>query len=129
MNWYIKVIRQFFDFSGRATRKEYWTYTFINLFFSAILTALDLVFDIYLLSTLVYLYGMFFFIPTLAVLLRRLHDSGKSGWYFFLLLVPVIGWIWLLILLCLPSEEKPNIWGDNPKGFENDSLINQIGTE
>lgn len=129
MHWYLKVINQYFDFSGRARRKEYWIFTLISLLITWSLSILDLVLQTYIFSIISTIYSLLIFIPSLAVLLRRLHDMGKSGWYFFLILIPFIGWIWLIVLLCMESETRPNKWGDNPKGVGNDRLINQIGKE
>lgn len=129
MNWYLKVINQYFDFSGRARRKEYWLFSLFSIIISWTLTIIDMVFETYVFSIISTIYSLLIFIPSLAVLLRRLHDSGNSGWYLFLLLIPILGWIWLLVLLCIESEPGPNKWGENPKGFGNDSLINQIGVE
>ena len=55
----------------------------------------------------------------MAVLLRRLHDSGKTGWNLLLIFIPIIGWIWLLILLIMIGEPKINKWGPYPKGVKN----------
>jgi uncharacterized membrane protein YhaH (DUF805 family) len=129
MNWYLKVINQYFDFSGRARRKEYWLFSLFSIIISWTLTIIDMVFETYVFSIISTIYSLLIFIPSLAVLLRRLHDSGNTGWYLFLLLIPIFGWIWLLVLLCIESEPGPNKWGENPKGFGNDSLINQIGVE
>jgi uncharacterized membrane protein YhaH (DUF805 family) len=129
MNWYLKVINQYFDFSGRARRKEYWLFSLFSIIISWTLTIIDMVFETYVFSIISTIYSLLIFIPSLAVLLRRLHDSGNTGWYLFLLLIPILGWIWLLVLLCIESEPGPNKWGENPKGFGNDSLINQIGVE
>ena len=129
MNWFLKVIKQYFDFSGRARRKEYWIFTGISTFISYGLQILDAIFGTYYFSIIGSIFSLLIFIPALAVLFRRLHDIGKSSWYFLLIFIPLIGWIWLLILLCMDGEEKSNKWGDNPKGIGNDSLINQIGKE
>lgn len=129
MNWYLKVIHQYFDFTGRARRKEYWMFTLINILISWLLPLIDFILGTFYFTTISYIYSILIFIPALAVLLRRLHDVGKSGWYFFLILIPFIGWLWLLILLCMDSVPRPNIWGDNPKGIGNDRMINQIGKE
>ncbi|PQJ81733.1 DUF805 domain-containing protein [Polaribacter glomeratus] len=129
MNWYLKVINQYFDFSGRARRKEYWMFTLFSLIISWSLPILDVTFGTYIFSIIGSIYYLLVFIPGLAVMLRRLHDSGNSGWFLFLLLIPIIGWVWLLVLLCLESEPKTNKWGENPKGIVNDSIIDQIGVE
>jgi uncharacterized membrane protein YhaH (DUF805 family) len=129
MNLYLKVINQYFDFSGRARRKEYWLFTLISIIITTSLSILDLLFETFYFTTASYIYSMLVFIPSISVLLRRLHDIGKSGWYLFLLLIPFIGWVWLLVLLCMEGEHLSNKWGKNPKGLGSDRLINQIGTE
>ena len=129
MNWYLKVLNQYFDFSGRARRKEYWMFTLFSLIISWTLAVLDLIFDTYMFTIVSSIYSLLVIIPSVAVLIRRLHDIGKSGWHIFLIFLPLIGWIWLLVLLCMEGETKPNKWGENPKGLGNDRLINQIGVE
>lgn len=64
-------------------------------------------------------------IPGLAVLVRRLHDVGKSGWFFFIILIPIIGSIWLLVLLCTEGESGTNQYGSDPKNEFDE--INEIG--
>jgi len=64
------------------------------------------------------IYSLVVFIPGLAVLVRRLHDVGKSGWMYFIALIPIIGAIWLLVLLATDSEAGSNKWGENPKEVE-----------
>ena len=70
-------------------------------------------------------YGLFTFLPGLAVLVRRLHDVGKSGWWYFIVFIPIIGVIWLLVLLATDSNPGSNEYGANPKGNYNE--INEIG--
>ena len=125
MEWYLKVMKEnFSNFSGRARRKEYWMFTLIYMIFIIIAMVLDgalgLGFDmgygvtapygwIYSIVALVHL------IPTLGVLVRRLHDVGKSGWFMLISLVPIIGSIWLLVLLCTDGDSEDNEYGSNPK--------------
>ncbi|WP_194767230.1 DUF805 domain-containing protein [Tamlana sp. I1] len=129
MNWYLKVLKDYANFKGRARRKEYWMFVLFNVIFSIIASILDS-----LLGTLneyggaiSLLYSLVVFIPGLAVTVRRLHDVGKSGWMFFIILIPLIGTIWLLVLLVTDSKPGTNEWGPNPKSNTED--INQIGTE
>jgi len=61
------------------------------------------------------IYALVVFIPGLAVSVRRLHDVGKSGWMYFIILIPIIGAIWLLVLDFTDSQEGSNKWGENPK--------------
>lgn len=122
MYWYLKVLHQYVDFSGRARRKEYWMFFLVNFLFSLLAMAID-----NLLGTTMYLrgmelpygffyivYGLFVLLPNLAVVVRRLHDTGKSGWYLLLSFIPIVGMI-LIIFLLMDSEPETNKWGPNPK--------------
>lgn len=119
MEWYLKVLRQYADFSGRARRKEYWMFTLFNVIFICIAIILDSVFGLSFNGMgygLVYsIYCLVVLVPGLAVGIRRLHDVGKSGWMVLVSLIPLIGWIWILILFCREGQLGENKWGANPK--------------
>tara|TARA_R110001592_G_scaffold2696_5_gene15383 strand:+ start:1135 stop:1497 length:363 start_codon:yes stop_codon:yes gene_type:complete len=119
MKWYFKALSQYFNFTGRARRKEFWVFTFSNLFMYWVLSILDhyLYTDYFTLTS--YVFSAFILMPTITVVLRRLHDSGKTGWNILLILIPFIGWLWLLILLIMVGEPRLNKWGPYPKGVEN----------
>lgn len=119
MNWYFTVLKKYAVFSGRARRKEYWLFVLFNIVFSVVAIVLD-----NLLGTAsedlgygaIYgLYSLAVLLPGLAVTVRRLHDVGKSGWWILISLVPIIGGIWLLVLLATDSEPGENQYGPNPK--------------
>ncbi|MEJ9225470.1 MULTISPECIES: DUF805 domain-containing protein [Priestia] len=111
MYWYIKVLKNYATFRGRATRTEYWMFTLFAYIFTLVLYALVFIDSIALLvSILILLYGVAMILPSLAVTVRRLHDTGRSGWWYLINFVPVIGGIWLLILLCQRSEVTANIY-------------------
>lgn len=120
MEWYIKVLKQYSDFSGRAGRKEYWMFILFNIIFTIAAVIIDNILGI----TFAELgYGVFYILYTLAVILpalavsiRRLHDVGKSGWMILINLIPVIGPIWLLILFIREGEPGDNQYGPNPGG-------------
>jgi len=121
MKWYLKVLKQYADFSGRARRKEYWMFFLFNMIFAFIAMILDNLFGLIISPEIPYgafyiLYALAVFIPGLAVMVRRLHDVGKSGWMFLIALIPIIGAIWLLVLLATDSAIGTNKWGNNPKG-------------
>ena len=120
MSYYLKVLRQYVDFKGRARRAEYWNFVLFSTLISIVLTLID----IYGLGTnplagesgmIGNLYSLAVLLPTLGVLARRLHDVGKSGWFFLIILIPLIGFIWLLILLFRDSQQGENKWGPSPK--------------
>ncbi len=123
MNYYLKVLQNYANFSGRSRRSEYWYFTLFNLFAiisTAILdrlfgTTFDLGFGPSPYGYITILYYFFILIPSLAVLVRRLHDVGKSGWFILISLIPLVGAIWLLVLLFTDSVTADNAYGSNPK--------------
>ena len=123
MNWYLKVLNQYFDFNSRARRKEYWMFALVNFIISMLIIRVDnaLGFSFNytgnISGTGVFnlLYNLLILIPSLAVTVRRLHDVGKSGWILLIGLIPIVGAIWLLILLLRDSEAGENKYGPDPK--------------
>jgi len=122
--YYLDILtNKFADFNGRARRKEYWMWTL----YCTIILLISMVFDNLFGLTfellgedlgygwLYLIFGIIQFIPGLAVVVRRLHDVGKSGWYYLIVLIPLIGFIWILVLLCTDGVEEENKWGTNPK--------------
>jgi len=128
MNWYLKVMRQYADFSGRARRTEYWMFVLFNMIFCIAAMVLDSLIgtnvDPLPYGILYFVYVLAVLIPSLAVAVRRLHDVGKSGWFYFIVLIPLVGAIWLLVLFCTEGEPGENAWGPDPKG----SGIDEIGS-
>jgi len=116
-------LKQYVDFGGRARRKEYWMYFLFNMIFCVVAMILDrllgLTFNLYGQSLgygwLYLIYCLAVFLPGLAVFVRRLHDMGKSGWNFFIGLIPLVGAIILLVWMCKDSQTGENKWGVNPK--------------
>lgn len=113
MEWYIGVLKKYAVFQGRARRQEFWMFTLINFIISLILSSID-----YMLGTGVLggIYALAVLIPTIAVTVRRLHDTGRSGWWILIFLVPVVGFIILLVFMVLDSQPGDNEYGPNPKG-------------
>ena len=109
MNWYLKCLKQFADFEGRARRTEYWTFNLANFVISLALCYINI--------NLSYIFGLVMFLPALAVQVRRLHDVGKNGWWVLIALVPFIGSIALLVFSLLDSVHGENQYGPNPKGL------------
>nr|WP_322624973.1 DUF805 domain-containing protein [uncultured Flavobacterium sp.] len=125
IEWYLKVVRDnYANFNGRARRSEYWFYSLATFLINIVLSILDWIIglEIDIFSTV---YGIAVLVPGLAVTVRRLHDTNKSGWYFLLVLLPVIGWIWLLVLLCTEGTYGPNDYGSDPKNPYHD--LDEIG--
>lgn len=132
MDWYKRVWQNYAQFSGRAQRAEYWWFTGINIIVIVILrliaislimagrqpmtgtvttsTTLGL-----LVSFILLVFALAILIPSIAVTVRRLHDIGKSGWWYLLMLIPFIGALIIFIMTLLDSEPSENEYGANPK--------------
>jgi uncharacterized membrane protein YhaH (DUF805 family) len=120
MNWYLKVLRQYADFKGRARRKEFWMFTLFHTIFYIALVILDNLLGttrqgVFSFGWLESIYYWATFVPTLAVTCRRLHDIGKSGWWNLLIFVLLVGWIILTVWRCKDSQAGENKYGTNPK--------------
>ena len=102
MDWYLKVLRQYMDFDGRARRKEFWIFTLFNLAMVIVLTIVERILGMTLYlkywGGLTSLYLLFVMLPTIAVSVRRLHDTGRSGWWYLLNIIP-LGSLVLLVFL------------------------------
>ncbi|MDM7860909.1 DUF805 domain-containing protein [Alteromonas sp. ASW11-36] len=113
MEWYIAVLKKYAVFSGRARRKEYWMFFLFNFiiafalgFVEGLMGSPGIVGAIYSLAIL---------IPAIAVGVRRLHDTGRTGWWMLIGLIPIIGPIVLIIFFVQDSDEGDNQHGANPK--------------
>ena len=115
MNWYLEVLKKYVVFDGRARRTEYWMFALFNIIIVAVLLILAVVTKSPIFYILYVLYLLAVLLPALGVLVRRLHDQGKSGAWFWISLVPFIGGIWLLVLTCIPGTPGPNQYGPDPK--------------
>src|SRR5688572_2891477 len=118
MNWYLTVLKKYAQFSGRARRREYWMFYLVNVLVVFCLVFLEPLLGIPQangLGLLTGLYILLLILPTLAVGVRRLHDTGRSGWWMLLALVPIIGPIVLFVFSVLDSEPGDNRYGPNPK--------------
>lgn len=118
MNYYKMVLSKYTVFSGRSQRAEYWYFVLFNFIISAALAIiLNIIGGIIgsNISSLGALYSLAVLIPSIAVGVRRLHDVGKSGWMLLIVLIPIIGVIWLLVLLARDSDPGDNRYGPNPK--------------
>lgn len=129
MEIYLKVLKEnYVNFRGRARRKEFWMFQLFLIIITTICIGLDNIlgtvvamdagpFGLIILpfGWLYFLCGIFHFLPSFSVLVRRLHDIGKSGWWFFIGYVPFIGIFWLLYLVCKDGDHGENSYGNNPK--------------
>jgi uncharacterized membrane protein YhaH (DUF805 family) len=133
MEWMLMPLRRYADFSGRSRRKEYWMFILGVLIVYAICGALIAMGGFF--STigdptatpeisvigwlgfgLLGIFALAIFIPSLAVIVRRLHDQDKSGWFILLQFIPYIGGIIMLIFMCIEGTKGENRYGPDPKG-------------
>jgi uncharacterized membrane protein YhaH (DUF805 family) len=119
MNWYLEVLRKYAQIDGRSRRKEYWLFTLFHILIAVALIVVDVLLGTFSevagLGLFSGLYLLATFLPSLAVSIRRLHDTGRSGWWLFLSFIPLIGSIVLLVFMVLDSEAGANEYGPNPK--------------
>ena len=122
MNYFIDCLtKKYACFSGRARRQEFWLFFLFNFIaafvvgfiggFLASVTGVDAF------AFLGAIYNLAVLIPSFAVFCRRMHDTGRSGWWWLIGLIPFVGWIVLLVFCCLDSQPGENQYGPNPKGL------------
>lgn len=112
MNWYVDVLKKYAVFSGRARRQEFWMFALFNAIISIVLFIVGRVIGF---PALGLVYSLAVFLPGLGVTVRRLHDTGRSGWAFLIALIPLAGPIILLVWLASESKPEQNQYGTNPK--------------
>lgn len=122
MEWYQKVLTQHYaDFSGRARRQEYWMFVLVNILAGVLLNVGGAILGVLTKSEVFLaipaLYSLAVLIPSLAVSCRRLHDTGRSGWYLLCAVIPLIGPLVLLYFMVGDSVPGNNEYGPNPKGI------------
>ena len=119
MDWFLYALQRYREFSGRSRRKEFWMYTLFYLLLAIGALFLDNLFGFISIGDVrgpfYTLFVVIMFLPTIAVSVRRLHDVGKSGWWLLVGIIPVIGFIWLLIYMARDGDVGPNKYGPNPK--------------
>lgn len=113
MNWYMEVLKKYVVFSGRARRTEYWMFVLFNVIIAVVLNLIEGILKIP--AVLSGLYSLAVFIPGIAVGVRRLHDTGRSGWWMLINLVPFLGFIVFIVFVVQDSQPGENPYGPNPK--------------
>ena len=119
MSWFVEALKKYVVFSGRSRRKEYWYFVLFVVIVSIVLSLIDSLSGTYhsesgtgLLSGI---FSLAILIPSIAVSVRRLHDIDRTGWWVLISLVPLIGWIVLLVFHVQDSTPGTNRYGPNPK--------------
>jgi uncharacterized membrane protein YhaH (DUF805 family) len=105
-NWYLEPLKKYATFSGRARRKEYWYFTLFSTLIAMSLAIID--FALGEMGILSDLYSLGVLLPSIALGVRRMHDTGRSGWW---LLLPLVN----LLFLCFDGDDGPNKYGEDPK--------------
>ncbi|GHV84736.1 membrane protein [Spirochaetia bacterium] len=117
VNWYKAVLQKYAEFSGRARRKEFWMFFLGNVIIGVVLCILGIIPFIGIIFAIVSgIFGLAVLVPTIAVGARRLHDTNRSGLLLLLWLIPLVGFIIVLIFLAQEGIPGDNQYGSNPKG-------------
>ncbi|WP_068546438.1 DUF805 domain-containing protein [Thalassotalea crassostreae] len=119
MNWYITVLKRYATFRGRSRRSEYWFFTLFNVLISFGLAFIDGMVGSFDANSGVGMLSGFYtlaiIIPSIAVAVRRLHDTERTGWWLLLLLIPLIGPLVILFFMVSNGNSGANEYGDDPK--------------
>jgi uncharacterized membrane protein YhaH (DUF805 family) len=110
--WKLVVLERYAQFDGRATRAEFWWYTLANIIISVVLNVLGRATVLF--AIIGALYALAVLIPGIAVGMRRLHDTGRSGWWLLIGLVPCVGFIVLIVFFATEGDRGPNQYGPPP---------------
>ncbi len=124
IEWYLKVVRDnYANFDGRARRSEFWYFALVNFIVAIVFSVLGMVAGFFM--YIYWIYSLAVLVPSIAVGVRRLHDIGKSGWFYLLAFIPLVN-IYLLVLFCTEGTPGPNEFGPDPKN-PNYGEFDQIG--
>ncbi len=115
MDWFKKGLRNYANFSGRARRKEYWYFVLVQMGLVIIAMILDAIIFNSEIGLFYIVVALGLFLPGLAVTIRRLHDTSRSGWWFLISILPLIGSIILLVFLASDTKLETNQWGPPAK--------------
>jgi uncharacterized membrane protein YhaH (DUF805 family) len=117
MNWYLEVLKKYAVFNGRSRRKEYWFFFLFNIIISLVLGFIDGIVGTSSggIGLLGGLYVLAVLIPGIGVAVRRLHDTGRSGWWLLIAFVPIVGAIVLIVFMVQDGTPGENAYGKNPK--------------
>jgi uncharacterized membrane protein YhaH (DUF805 family) len=111
--WKKAVLENYAEFSGRSRRAEFWWFALANFIVNIVFTVLGQATALF--TILGFVYGLAVLIPGIAVGIRRLHDTGKSGWWLLIALIPFVGVIVLIVFMATDSTPGTNEWGSSPK--------------
>ncbi|APO96913.1 DUF805 domain-containing protein [Xanthomonas vesicatoria] len=127
MEWMLLPLKRYADFEGRSRRKEYWMFMLLQVI---VLVVLGIMFGIaaavmggdngpgplaWVVGAIMAIFVLALIVPSIAVTVRRLHDQGKSGWFYLISFVPYVGGFIVLVFMCLEGTPGPNQYGESPK--------------
>lgn len=112
-NWKLVVLERYAKFDGRAGRAEFWWFALANIIVYVVLAALGSVSSLFLILYFVYAIAMI--VPSIAVAIRRLHDTNKTGWLLLLQLIPIVGFIILFVFMVTAGDTAANPYGEGPE--------------
>ena len=115
LDWFKKALRNYTNFSGRARRKEYWYFVLVQMGLIIVAMILDAIIFNSETGLFYIVVALGLFLPGLAVTIRRLHDTSRSGWWFLISILPLIGSIVLLVFLASDTKLETNQWGPPAK--------------
>ncbi|MBU3006012.1 DUF805 domain-containing protein [Paraglaciecola arctica] len=114
MDYFIGALQKYAEFTGRARRKEYWMFFLIYTVLIILVSVLDAILGLGFLSLI---FSLAMLVPSISIAARRLHDTGRTGWWQLISFIPLIGIIILIVFLVQDSHED-NEYGPNPKSGE-----------
>jgi uncharacterized membrane protein YhaH (DUF805 family) len=131
MDWFVLAWKKYAQFQGRSRRSEFWYFSLFHMLFAFVLIIPGVLFVVIganahnsvatgvgvVLYLAYFVFSLALLVPSVAVTVRRLHDTGRSGWWYFISFVPFAGLIVLLVFLCSDSQPGDNLYGPNPKGI------------
>ena len=113
MEHFTDALKRYFDFTGRATRKQYWMFVLFYLIFYIVCVVVDSVLGTFFITAI---FSLGLIVPSISIAARRLHDTSRTGWWQLIALVPLLGVI-ILIVFLVQDSHPDNQFGPNPKGL------------
>ncbi len=110
-----EALKKYADFKGRASRKEYWLFVLLSVIAVFLAVFIDTILETFVLTAVV---GLALIVPSFSALARRMHDTGRSGWWILVYFIPFVGAFVVLVLAVLPGEAGENRFGPNPYSID-----------
>jgi len=118
-----EALSKYAEFSGRARRQEYWMFVLLYVILSIVASVIDAILGT---EAVTLILGLALLIPSVAVLIRRLHDLDRTGWWALFMFLPILGTLLLLVFCVMRGTEGLNRFGPDPLAGRNDKDVNAI---